>query len=261
MACDLKGASLRVQAHFLEVKMEKLLKEESEKLELLRNVYRAGRRPTDCLGIARRGLSDAVGALERHSLMEKYGAMAKYGYMAEGWEKQLIGYARDFLLILFYEYGLDREIHETNERLALLREKMETEGVCRDWGWLDKWRADMSRRLLTAPRSFKDAAKAGAWLRKQGNAMDTELENLKEGKPEQESLKCMVALFDKTVAGLVLIEKGLLLAKLEQYRLRELAVSVDKYISLLSGMEAEGGSFFWYGDGCMDSVIGIAGNA
>lgn len=241
--------------------MERLLKEESEKLELLRNVYRAGRSPTDCLGIARRGLSGAVDALERHSLMEKYAAMAKYGYMAEEWEKQLIGYARDFLLILFYEYGLDREINKTNRRLAVLREKMGTEGVCRDWGWLDKRRADMSQRLLTAPHSFKDAAKAGAWLRKQGDAMDADLEDLKEGRSEQESLKRMAALFDKTVAGLVLIEKELLLAKLEQYRLREPAVSVDKYISLLSGMEAESGSFYWFGDGCVDSAIGIAGNA
>lgn len=241
--------------------MEELLKEEGEKLELLRNVYRAGRRPVDCLGIARRGLSDAVDALERHSLIEKYGCMAKYGYMVEEWERQLIEYARAFLLILFYEHGLDKQIHETNARLAILREKMEAEGVCKDWGWLDKWRADMSRRLLTVPRSCKNAPKAGVWLRKQGHALDVELENLKAGKSEQESLKRMVELFDKTVAGLILIEKELLLTKLEQYYLREPAVKVDEYIRLLSDIESEGGSFFWYGDKDMDSVIGIAENA
>lgn len=81
--------------------MEEYFKDMDRNLWIIQTQLDNGMKPAGCMKLARRSLERILGELKSNSLVKKCRGLAGYNYEPEEWEKRLIGYAREFMLLLF----------------------------------------------------------------------------------------------------------------------------------------------------------------
>lgn len=224
--------------------MEEYFADMDKSLWIIQTQFEHGMEISGCMRLAKCTLEDILGELKSRSLVKKCRSLAGYGYEPEEWEKRLIWYAREFLLLLFRGAGVLEKVIEANMELEGMRGKAKGTGASRDWNWLFRRMGQLEAKLYRYSMEDKTAAGCSKLLAECRGDIERGLEEL-EGGNEGAAWK-LAQDFDVTVKGIMYIEWQLTMKDLEKCQLKELAEEVNEYMRCLKDVEEKSGSPFWY---------------
>lgn len=224
--------------------LEEYFKDMERNLWIIQTQLDNGMKPAGCMKLARSSLESILGELERSSLVKKCRSLAGYGYEPEEWEKRLIGYAREFMLLLFSGAGVLETVVEANRELEWIRGKAEAEGVSRDWNWLFRRMEHLRLKLYRYSMQDRVAADCSKLLAECKGGIDRDLKALDEG--DDEKIEKLARDFDAAVKCIMYIERQLTLKDLEKCKLKGFAEEVNEYMRCLKDVAWKSDSPFWY---------------
>lgn len=224
--------------------MEEYFKDMDRNLWIIQTQLDNGMKPAGCMKLARRSLESILGELKSNSLVKKCRSLAGYGYEPEEWEKRLIGYAREFMLLLFRGAGVLETVVETNRELAGMRGKAEAEGVSRDWNWLFRRMERLRVKLYRYSMQDRMVAECSKLLAECKSGIDRDLGALDGG--DGEIIEKLAQDFDTAVKCIMYIERQLTLKDLENCQLKGFAEEVNEYMRCLKDVAWNSDPPFWY---------------
>lgn len=224
--------------------LEEYFKDMDMNLWIIQTQLDNGMKASGCMKLARRSLESILGELGRNSLVKKCRSLAGYGYEPEEWEKRMIGYAREFMLLLFRGAGVLETVVEANRELEGMRGKAEAEGMSRDWNWLFRRMERLKVKLYRYSMQDRMVADCSRLLAECKGDIDRDLGELDRG--DGEKIEKLARDFDTAVKCIMYIERQLTLKDLEKCQLKGFAEEVNEYMRCLKDVAWKSDSPFWY---------------